>query len=124
MYIKVSVEERLPTVGKIVIAIDLDGNAKTLMLTELGWSEETENAPIKYWLDEIVDKKEYIFINNYDSEKIIGDVRLNFENLKHKNFEWKSYYNGWIQGRSNMLFEIIHPFIKTKKDIIKLKYIR
>lgn len=48
-------------------------------------------------------------INNrisYDSKKLIGNVQEDYENLKHKGWEWRSFYNGWIQGRVNMLIEI------------------
>jgi len=43
----------------------------------------------------------------YDSKALIGNVDERFDNLKRKNFEWGSFYNGWIEGRAAMLAELI-----------------
>lgn len=43
----------------------------------------------------------------YDSIKIIGSVKERFGDLVHKEWDWKSFYNGWLEGRSDMLAEIL-----------------
>lgn len=42
----------------------------------------------------------------YGITKLIGDVEKQHKDLKHKNWDWRSFYNGWIQGRTQMLIEI------------------
>lgn len=50
----------------------------------------------------------------YDSKGIIGDVHNSFDDLKHKHYDWSSYYNGWLNGRAEMLNEMKHmPQPKT-----------
>ncbi len=44
----------------------------------------------------------------YNSKGIIGDVHDSFDDLKHKHYDWSSYYNGWLNGRAEMLNEIKH----------------
>ena len=34
-----------------------------------------------------------------DSTKTIGCVRDVYKDLEHKEFEWRSFYNGWLEGR-------------------------
>jgi hypothetical protein len=43
---------------------------------------------------------------SYDSKALIGKVEERFDDLKRKNFEWGSFYNGWIEGRIAMLAEL------------------
>jgi hypothetical protein len=43
---------------------------------------------------------------NYGSEQLIGSVQQRFKELEHKNWNWSSFYNGWLEGRINMLKEI------------------
>ena len=43
---------------------------------------------------------------NYDSTKLIGNVKNRFKQLERKNWEWRSFYNGWIEGRAQMLNEL------------------
>ena len=40
-----------------------------------------------------------------DSKAIIGDVEKVFENFGDKNWDWVSFYNGWLEGRINLLKE-------------------
>lgn len=39
-----------------------------------------------------------------DSTALIGDVKAHFAALKHKGWDWSSFYNGWIEGRANMAY--------------------
>lgn len=34
-----------------------------------------------------------------NSEEIIGDVKETYTNLEHKGWDWRSFYNGWLEGR-------------------------
>lgn len=43
---------------------------------------------------------------NYSSEQLIGSVQQRYNELEHKNWNWSSFYNGWLEGRTNMLKEI------------------
>jgi hypothetical protein len=39
-----------------------------------------------------------------NSDKLIGDVQVHFKNLSEYKFDWKSFYNGWIEGRAQLVF--------------------
>jgi len=41
------------------------------------------------------------------SKEIIGDVKERFKELEHKGLDWKSFYSGWIEGRTSILEEKI-----------------
>lgn len=38
------------------------------------------------------------------SKEIIGNVQQHFKNLSDYKFDWKSFYNGWIEGRTQLVF--------------------
>ena len=38
-----------------------------------------------------------------NSEEIIGSVQQRYNELEHKNWNWFSFYNGWIEGRVNLI---------------------
>ena len=38
-----------------------------------------------------------------NSTEIIGRSRERFEELNNYEFEWRSFYNGWLEGRFDML---------------------
>lgn len=42
----------------------------------------------------------------YDGKKLIGRSKERYAELIHKGWDWSSFYNGWIEGRSDMLKEI------------------
>lgn len=42
----------------------------------------------------------------FDSLKMIGDVQERFKELEHKQWDWKSFYNGWIEGRADLWAEL------------------
>ena len=42
----------------------------------------------------------------WNSERMIGRVKDRFKELEAKKFEWRSYYNGWLEGRSDMLQQV------------------
>jgi len=37
------------------------------------------------------------------SEELIGKCRLRFEELSHKEYDWVSFYNGWLEGRMDLI---------------------
>lgn len=41
------------------------------------------------------------------SREIIGEVKERFAELKHKEWDWQSFYNGWLEGRTRMLIDIV-----------------
>lgn len=45
-------------------------------------------------------------LNEWNSTKLIGEVRKRFDELIEKEFDWSGFYNGWIEGRFEMLAEI------------------
>ncbi len=99
MYRKVKISERLPEIGKEVITTDFEGgNAIKYKLTDIGWNmvEPKDNLPMAYWLEEVP---------SFNSTELIGDVHKHFDLLKDKNWDWVSFYNGWLEGRFEMLFE-------------------
>lgn len=42
----------------------------------------------------------------WGSKELIGRSRECFEELIHKQWDWRSFYNGWIEGRGDMLSQI------------------
>ncbi len=52
--------------------------------------------------------KELTEINllEFNSQYIIGDSKKRFQDLIDKNWDWRSFYNGWIEGRSDMFADI------------------
>lgn len=53
------------------------------------------------------------------SEKIIGTVKERFNELRHKNWDWSSFYHGWIEGRANMWANRQPPF--PSKSLAEIK---
>ena len=39
----------------------------------------------------------------WGSKELIGDVQEHYKNLEHKGWDWRSFYNGWLEGRFKML---------------------
>lgn len=48
-------------------------------------------------------KKSLYEILNIDSKELIGRVRARYQELKAKRWEWKGFYNGWLEGRADLL---------------------
>jgi hypothetical protein len=69
----------------------------------LEWDNEEENKPIKW-----------------DSEKVIGRVQERFRELENYKWEWRSFYNGWLEGRSDMI-QKIKGWGQYKEKFDKLK---
>lgn len=44
----------------------------------------------------------------YDSKTLIGNPQQRFKELKHKDWDWRSFYNGWLEGRFNLMNESIN----------------
>lgn len=42
----------------------------------------------------------------WDSYRLIGRVRERFKELEAKGWDWRSFYNGWLEGRADMYGEI------------------
>ena len=64
--------------------------------------------------------KELIMIEeSWDSKRIIGSVEERFDQLKRKNFDWSSFYNGWVEGRFAMLVELSRDGVGKKEDLVK-----
>jgi len=55
----------------------------------------------------------------WDSKRLIGNVRESFRNfsrrrkLSGQDLEWIAYYNGWIEGRGDMLMQM-----EMEKDVV------
>jgi len=41
-----------------------------------------------------------------NSKQLIGNVEERFDQLKRKGWDWASFYNGWLEGRVQMLREM------------------
>jgi hypothetical protein len=61
----------------------------------------------------------------WDSKHIIGNVKerynqVKFQGLTHTlkgdEYDWQSFYNGWIEGRLSMLLELTKEEWKEKHD--------
>jgi hypothetical protein len=42
----------------------------------------------------------------WDSNRIIGRVKDRFKELEAKGWDWRSFYNGWLEGRTDMFSQI------------------
>ena len=51
-----------------------------------------------------------------NSEQLIGAPAKRHEELAHKEFEWHSFYNGWVEGRIALLQEQQQSGQKPKKQ--------
>lgn len=79
--------------GKLVL-ITLDGQ----------WQTDWE---IVEWLDETgTDTQNSEQIGEWDSNRLTGSVKERFKELEEKQHDWRSFYNGWIEGRADMLAQI------------------
>jgi hypothetical protein len=65
--------------------------------------------------------------DEWDSHALIGRVKDRFEELKHKQWQWSSFYHGWLEGRADMLKRVLPELssLRTQlsnklKDIEKL----
>jgi hypothetical protein len=38
-----------------------------------------------------------------DSTQMIGQAKERYDQLERKDFDWHSWYNGWMEGRFNLL---------------------
>ena len=45
-------------------------------------------------------------IPKWDSSKIIGRIKERHAKLERKRLDYRSFYNGWIEGRIDMLIEL------------------
>lgn len=39
----------------------------------------------------------------WDSVRMIGRVKERFKELEEKQWDWRSFYGGWMEGRADML---------------------
>jgi hypothetical protein len=46
---------------------------------------------------------------NIESKKLIGRVKDRFNELKHKKFDWSSFYHGWLEGRVDLTIQSSQP---------------
>ena len=66
--------------------------------------DKLKEAGIEYVLCE--EEKEVNKEPEWDSERLIGRVKDRFKELEAKQWDWRSFYNGWLEGRSDMLQQI------------------
>jgi hypothetical protein len=64
-----------------------------------------------------------VISGDWDSTRIIGKARERYEQIKHQGishslkgeeWDWQSFYNGWIEGRISMLVELTKEEWKEK----------
>jgi len=56
-----------------------------------------------------------------NSTEMIGWVQERFKELSHHKFDWRSFYNGWLEGRADML-SVQTPFQKRWKKMLKTPF--
>ena len=69
----------------------------------MAYDPNTDVSP-DYW------KERYMQLRNIiigDSTHMIGKVRDRYKELERKEYDWKSFYNGWLEGRSDFFQKII-----------------
>lgn len=47
-----------------------------------------------------------------NSQELIGKCRQRFEELALKEYDWVSFYNGWLEGRMDFYEDIREQFLK------------
>lgn len=79
-----------PCAVRVVKTISMEnGGAPDLLINE---SQPNEQPA--------VEQKEW------DSNRLIGRVKDRFIELEEKQWDWPSFYNGWLEGRADMLQQI------------------
>lgn len=74
-------------------------------------SQTATEATIK--VSDIVDEMQKISsLLKFDSVKLVGRARDRFKELKYKNWDWRSFYNGWLEGRVDIMQERVRTFAK------------
>ena len=56
-----------------------------------------------------------------DSKQLIGEPSKRYHELSHQEFEWNSFYNGWIEGREALLKELNESAQKPKRQTTRFK---
>jgi len=46
-------------------------------------------------------------MRQWDSSAVIGRVEEQFKMLERYKFDWRSFYNGWLEGRAALMAEIL-----------------
>jgi hypothetical protein len=100
MFRKIDINKRLPEVGKYVTTIDVAGNHRVYQYVGNGWNlrdastadSPPDNLPITHWLEEV----------ELNSGAIIGEVASRFQELARYNLNWSSFYDGWLEGRTDL----------------------
>ena len=93
--------------GEIYVADDSEG-----VFFDVDHENDYEPQSSNKWVHyEILDESQpneqpAVEQKEWDSERMIGRVKDRFKELEKKEFEWRSFYNGWIEGRSDMLQQI------------------
>lgn len=59
-------------------------------------------AEFRHW-NSSYPKQGHPVYTGWDSVKLIGRSRKRHEELAHKRWDWRAFYNGWLEGRSDML---------------------
>ena len=61
-------------------------------------------------------------MEGWDSQRMIGDVKKSFQHfqtrrkIQGQDPEWIAYYNGWLEGRGDMLMQMEHGLNKDLND--------
>lgn len=56
--------------------------------------EKHINKSIEKMIDIYLEESDNDFIT---TKELVNDCEKAFENLKHKQFDWKCFYNGWLE---------------------------
>lgn len=67
----------------------------------------TESKPSPAIEDE---KSVHPIYKGWDSVKLIGRARARHKELIEKGWDWRSFYSGWLEGRSGMLQEMLTEY--------------
>lgn len=72
------------------------------MASDLGTLDQDLKALIQD-----IEAGEYDLGHSFNSTKLIGNVRDRFGVLIRKNYDWPSFYCGWIEGRASLFFNVL-----------------
>lgn len=67
------------------------------------------NVPFIYLFETPSDLPDDVFeaqTKSFDSTALIGEPEKRYNQLIHKEWDWCSFYNGWIEGRAALLKEL------------------
>ena len=110
--------EKVPAPIPQPVSTDDGTNEYEKWLNQPGISVTPESLPA----EAPEEKKEvHPIYRSWDSERLTGGSRIRYQDLLHKNWDWRSFYNGWLEGRVDMLKQMRADFDALQAALSSIK---